>query len=72
MWENPYRMAIKTLTYLDIPSQQRRSQAASALNRVKERLNDPTLDRDQRVKLMEQMAKLNNWASDQDPNGNGA
>ncbi len=56
-------MAIRSLTYLDIPAAKRQETASRALSRLRERLADPTLGPDQVRQLSEQASHLEGWAS---------
>lgn len=56
-------MAIKSFTYLDIPSTHRRKTAAMALNRLKEHQSDPTLTEEQRQLMRERALHLENWVA---------
>ena len=56
-------MAIRSLTYLDIPAAKRQEAASRALARLQERLGDPTLNPDQAQQLKEQAKRLKGWSS---------
>jgi hypothetical protein len=57
-------MAIRSLTYTDIPLAKRQETASKALDRLRERLNDPSTNPEQLPLLTQQLAKLEQWASD--------
>jgi hypothetical protein len=59
-------MAIRSLTYTDIPLAQRRESAAKTLERIKERINDPVVTPELRQQLTQQLVKLEQWANTSD------
>lgn len=56
-------MAIRSLSYLDIPSSRRQEAAARSLGMLRERLGDPSLSPEQAQALKERMATLEKWTS---------
>lgn len=58
-----FLMAIRSLTYLDIPASKRQETASKAVARLRDRVNDPTTSPDQRALLMSQLAKMEQWVS---------
>lgn len=56
-------MAIKTLTYQDIPASQRRKTANAALSRLREHLSDPTVTNEQGQKMRDRIMHLENWVA---------
>jgi hypothetical protein len=62
-------MAIRSLTYTDIPAAKRQETASRALERLRERINDPSTDPERVDQLKQQLVKLEQWASDTLPEG---
>lgn len=60
-------MAIRSLTFLDIPASKRRESASRALIRLQERLGDNTLSEDQRQQLKDQATRLEGWVAGRSP-----
>ena len=56
-------MAIRSLTYHNIPVTKRHESAARALTRLRERLGDATLTVEQAQQLQAQVARLEGWIS---------
>lgn len=54
-------MAVRSLTYLDIPVAKRQESAARILSRFRERINDPLTTPEQAGQIAEQIAKLEHW-----------
>jgi len=54
-------MAVRSLTYLDIPSARRRENAASAIMRLRERIADPLTTPEQSQKLRDQLVVMEQW-----------
>jgi len=55
-------MGIKTLTYLDLTPEQRRSGAKAAKDRLRSAMMNPMLTDEQRKGLQDQVAHLEKWA----------
>jgi len=60
-------MAIRSLTFLDIPASKRRDSAARALIRLQERMGDPSLNPEQRQQLKDQATRLEGWVAGRSP-----
>jgi hypothetical protein len=56
-------MAIKTMSYLDIPVETRRSQAAAALTKLRSVLGDPTVSVEAKAEATAAASKVQKWAS---------
>ncbi len=56
-------MAVRSLTYLDIPAAKRQETALKVIGRLKERLNDPLVTSDQATLLSERVKQLELWAN---------
>ncbi len=56
-------MTIQSLTYKDIPIQQRREAASRNLARLRERIGDPTISPEQRQQLTDQVDHLEGWVA---------
>lgn len=54
-------MAIRSLTYLDIPAAKRQETASKTMGRLRERINDPLASTEQRILLAEQLARMEQW-----------
>jgi len=61
-------MAIRSLTYLDIPVNKRRESAARTMARLHDRLNDPVLEEESRQRLLQEKAKIEQWVLGTLPN----
>lgn len=57
-------MTIRTLTYKDIPSARRREAASKSKLRLQERLADRSLTEEQRSDLLDHLATLDKWLTD--------
>lgn len=56
-------MAIRSLTYLDIPAGKRKDSASKIINKVREQLNDPLTTVEQAQKLQDRLILLEQWAN---------
>jgi hypothetical protein len=56
-------MAVRSLTYLDIPAAKRQETANKVISRLRERLNDPLTTPDQALLLAERVSQLEKWAN---------
>ena len=54
-------MAIKTLSYLDLTPEQRRTGSKAARERLRSLASNPFLTNEQKEQLSEQMRKLDLW-----------
>ena len=54
-------MAIESLTYLDIPVAARQANAAKAINRLVERMNEVGILPEQRKLMADQVKRIENW-----------
>jgi hypothetical protein len=56
-------MTQKTLTYRDIPRDQRQAAATKALIKLRERLTDPSLTQEQIDAVLARVMHLNSWSA---------
>ena len=54
-------MAIKHVSYLDIPAPKRQKMAAQSVGRIREQLNDPTISPEAVDQLMTKLSNLEKW-----------
>ncbi len=64
-------MAVRSLTYLDIPAVKRQESASKALQRLRDRINDPLTSPEQSEQLRQQLAKLEQWSNGTIPQQEG-
>ena len=60
-------MAVRSMTYLDIPAAKRQETANRVISRLRERQNDPLTTPEQVQQLTDRITQLELWASGQLP-----
>lgn len=56
-------MAVRSMTYLDIPAAKRQETASKVISRLRERQNDPLTTPEQAQQLTDRVTQLELWAS---------
>lgn len=54
-------MAVRRMTYLDLPAKKRRETSQRAIQRLQEQLIDPTLSSEQATKIRDRITHLQGW-----------